>query len=349
PRGGDRRLPGRRSSRGPAPREGPAGLRSARPRPRAPRADRQGRRPPPRERPGGRGPRRRRRRGPPPGGGAAGRGGTPASGPRPARRRVDPRPGRGRGGRPRGRGLRGLRPGVRHALQAPARPSAGASRAGGRRPAGVAAGARHRRHHGGRGRGGAGGRRGGGGGHPGAPRRPRPRGGDEGVARRVPAGLGLRAGADVYGTVSASYPARVVCLSADTTEIAFAVGAGDRVVGVSGAAVRPPEARSRPKVGGFTTFRVDRIVALRPDLVLAFSDLQADVVRDLVRAGVPVLASNPRSLAQVFQAILVTGGALGREAAARALVADMQEEIRQVREFSSVWPDRPRVYFEEWD
>ncbi len=165
----------------------------------------------------------------------------------------------------------------------------------------------------------------------------------------MPAGLGLRAGADVYGTVSASYPARVVCLSADTTEIAFAVGAGDRVVGVSGAAVRPPEARSRPKVGGFTTFRVDRIVALRPDLVLAFSDLQADVVRDLVRAGVPVLASNPRSLAQVFQAILVTGGALGREAAARALVADMQEEIRQVREFSSVWPDRPRVYFEEWD
>ena len=83
--------------------------------------------------------------------------------------------------------------------------------------------------------------------------------------------------------------------------------------------------------------------------MLAFSDLQADVVRDLVRAGVPVLALNQRSLAEIFQAILVIGGALGCEAAARGVVVDIQDEIRQVREFSSVWPDRPRVYFEEWD
>jgi iron complex transport system substrate-binding protein len=153
----------------------------------------------------------------------------------------------------------------------------------------------------------------------------------------------------VYGTAPSAHPSRIVCLSADTTEIAFAVGAGERVVGVSGVAARPPEARQRPKVGGFTTFRVDRIRALEPDLVLASSDLQADVVRDLVRAGIPVLALNQRSLADVFQAILVVGGALGCEAAARGLVTDMQDELRQVREFSSVWPDRPRVYFEEWD
>jgi iron complex transport system substrate-binding protein len=152
----------------------------------------------------------------------------------------------------------------------------------------------------------------------------------------------------VYGTPPAPYPQRVVCLTAETTEIAFALGAGDRVVGVSGAAMRPPAARDKPRVGGFTTFRLDRIRALEPDLVLAFSDLQADVVRDLVRAGVPVLALNQRSLSGVFQAILLIGGALGCEAAARDLVADMQEEIRQIREFSSVWPDRPRVYFEEW-
>jgi len=153
----------------------------------------------------------------------------------------------------------------------------------------------------------------------------------------------------VYGTAPTAHPSRIVCLSADTTEIAFALGAGDRVVGVSGVATRPPEARERPKVGGFTTFRVDKITALQPDLVLASSDLQADVVRDLVRAGLPVLALNQRSLADVFQAILVVGGALGRPAEARALVTDMQDEVRQVREFSSVWPDRPRVYFEEWD
>jgi iron complex transport system substrate-binding protein len=153
----------------------------------------------------------------------------------------------------------------------------------------------------------------------------------------------------VYGTPSAPYPRRIVCLSSETAEIAFAVGAGDRVVGVPGTARRPPEARDRPKVGGFTTFRLDRILDLSPDLVLAFSDLQAEIVAELVRAGVPVLALNQRSLAEIFQTILVIGGALGREAAARGVVGDLQDEIRQVREFSSVWPDRPRVYFEEWD
>lgn len=153
----------------------------------------------------------------------------------------------------------------------------------------------------------------------------------------------------MYGTPAAPYPERIVCLSAETTEIAFALGAGDRVVGVPGTAHRPPEAREKPKVGGFTTFRLDRILALQPDLVLAFSDLQADIVRDLVGAGIPVLALNQRSLAGIYRAILLVGGVLGREAQARALVQDMQDEIRQIREFSSVWPDHPRVYFEEWD
>ena len=153
----------------------------------------------------------------------------------------------------------------------------------------------------------------------------------------------------MYGTPPAPYPRRIVCLTAETTEIAFALGASDRVVGVSGAATRPPEAREKPKVGGFTTFRLDKILALEPDLALAFSDLQADIVRDLVRGGVPVLALNQRSLMGVFQAILLVGGVLGSEERARGLVADMQEEMRQIREFSSVWPDRPRVYFEEWD
>jgi iron complex transport system substrate-binding protein len=106
--------------------------------------------------------------------------------------------------------------------------------------------------------------------------------------------------------------------------------------------------RDKARVGGFTTFRVDRILALEPDLVLAFSDLQRDVVGELIGAGAAVLCTNQRSVDGILRAILLIGGALGCEAAARELVADMRDEIKQVREYSSVWPDRPRVYFEEW-
>jgi iron complex transport system substrate-binding protein len=152
----------------------------------------------------------------------------------------------------------------------------------------------------------------------------------------------------LYGKTAIDFPRRVVCLTSETAEIAYLVGAGDRVVGVPGTARRPEAVREKPKVGGFTTFKLDKILALEPDLVLAFSDLQRDVVRDLVGAGVSVLCTNQRSFDEVLEAILVIGGALGHEADARAVVTDMRDEIKQVREYSSVWPDRPRIYFEEW-
>ncbi|MFQ5897049.1 MAG: cobalamin-binding protein [Candidatus Methylomirabilia bacterium] len=152
----------------------------------------------------------------------------------------------------------------------------------------------------------------------------------------------------MYGNPGVEFPRRIVCLTAETAEIVFALGAGDRVVGVSGATVRPPEARQKPKVGGFTSFRLDKILVLKPDVVLAFSDLQQDVVKDLVGAGVPIFATNQRSFEEILGTILMVGGLIGREPEARALVQDMRDEVRQVREFSSVWPDRPRVYFEEW-
>ncbi|MEX2147837.1 MAG: ABC transporter substrate-binding protein [Candidatus Rokuibacteriota bacterium] len=152
----------------------------------------------------------------------------------------------------------------------------------------------------------------------------------------------------MYGKTAVDFPRRVVCLTAETAEIAFLLGAGERVVGVPGTARRPEAARDRAKVGGFTTFRADRILALEPDLVLAFSDLQRDVVSELIGAGVTVLCTNQRSVDDVLRAILLIGGALGAEREARALIQDMRDEIKQVREYSSVWPHRPRVYFEEW-
>ena len=152
----------------------------------------------------------------------------------------------------------------------------------------------------------------------------------------------------MYGKAAVDFPQRVVCLTAETAEIAYAVGAGDRVVGVPGTARRPEAVRDKARVGGFTTFRTDKILALEPDLVLAFSDLQRDIVAELISASVAVLCTNQRSVDDILRAILVIGGALGCEAGARDVISDMRDEIKQVREYSSVWPDRPRVYFEEW-
>jgi iron complex transport system substrate-binding protein len=152
----------------------------------------------------------------------------------------------------------------------------------------------------------------------------------------------------MYGKGDIGFAQRVVCLSSEHVEICYALGAGERVVGVPGTAHRPPEARDKPRVGGFTSFRADKILELEPDLVLAFSDLQADISAELIRSGLPVFCSNPRSMDEILGSILMVGGLLGASSAARGLVQDMRDEIRQVREFSSVWPDRPRVYFEEW-
>jgi iron complex transport system substrate-binding protein len=152
----------------------------------------------------------------------------------------------------------------------------------------------------------------------------------------------------VYGKAAIDFPQRIVCLTAETAEIAYLLGAGDRVVGVPGTARRPEAVRDKARVGGFTSFRLDRIIGLEPDLVLGFSDLQQDVMRDLIAAGVSVLCTNQRSFDDTLRAILLIGGALGCEGEARALVQDMRDEVNQVREYSAIWPDRPRVYFEEW-
>src|SRR3954465_11841585 len=108
-----------------------------------------------------------------------------------------------------------------------------------------------------------------------------------------------------------SYPRRIGCLTEETTETLYLLGEGERVVGVSGYTVRPPEARSKPKISAFINAKFDKILALDPDLVLAFSDLQADIVRELIRRGVSVMAFNQRSVAEILNMILTLASLIG--------------------------------------
>jgi len=147
----------------------------------------------------------------------------------------------------------------------------------------------------------------------------------------------------------ASYPQRIICLTEETTETLYRLGAGDRIVGVSGYTVRPPEARAKPKVSAFLTARFDKIEALEPDLVLAFSDLQADITAELVRRGYTVVTFNQRSVDEIFQMIRMLGGLVGLSDRAEALVAELQSELDAVRASAAALPCRPRVFFEEWD
>jgi iron complex transport system substrate-binding protein len=146
-----------------------------------------------------------------------------------------------------------------------------------------------------------------------------------------------------------TFPRRIVCLTEETTETLYLLGAGDRVVGVSGYTARPPEARLKPKVSAFINARFDKIVALQPDLILAFSDLQADIVAELVRRGYPVVAFNQRSIGEILQMILIVGGLIGESTRATHLVAEMEAGLDAIRRSAARFPRRPRVFFEEWD
>jgi iron complex transport system substrate-binding protein len=146
----------------------------------------------------------------------------------------------------------------------------------------------------------------------------------------------------------ADYPARIVCLTEETTETLYLLGEGDRVVGVSGYTVRPPEARHKPKVSAFINARFEKIEALRPDLILAFSDLQADITAELVRRGYPVYTFNQRSVDEILQMIRVVGALVGRAEDARELAARLERDLDAMRVRAAQSASRPRVFFEEW-
>jgi iron complex transport system substrate-binding protein len=145
-------------------------------------------------------------------------------------------------------------------------------------------------------------------------------------------------------------PARIVCLTEETVETLYLLGEQDRIVGISGYVVRPPQARrEKPKVSAFTSADVDKIVELRPDLVLAFSDLQADIVADLVRLGIAVHAFNQRTVAGILDMIRTVGALVGAASNADRLATTLAAGLDEARRQAERLPRRPRVFFEEWD
>ncbi len=146
-----------------------------------------------------------------------------------------------------------------------------------------------------------------------------------------------------------SYPERIVCLTEETTETLYALGEDARIVGISGFTVRPPEARkTKPRVSAFTSAKIERILALEPDLVLGFSDLQADIAKELIQHGIPVHVFNQRSVADIFSMILTLGGMIGCQDRTERYVAELRAGVERVRA-TGAQGERPRVYFEEWD
>ena len=145
------------------------------------------------------------------------------------------------------------------------------------------------------------------------------------------------------------YPERVVCLTEETTETLYLLGQGHRVVGVSGYTVRPPEAREKPRVSAFINARFDKIEALRPDLVLAFSDLQADLAAELVRRGIAVVTFNQRSIDEILQMIQMLGGLVGCQDEAARLAERLRSGLDEIERSAARFPRRLRAFFEEWD
>jgi len=145
-------------------------------------------------------------------------------------------------------------------------------------------------------------------------------------------------------------PARIVCLTEETVETLYLLGEQDRIVGISGYVVRPPQARrEKPRVSAFTSANIDKILALKPDLVLTFSDLQADIAADLIRRGLDVHAFNQRSVAGILDMIRTVGAMVDANEQAQRLVSELEMGLAEVRERARRLPMRPRVFFEEWD
>jgi iron complex transport system substrate-binding protein len=145
-------------------------------------------------------------------------------------------------------------------------------------------------------------------------------------------------------------PERIVCLTEETVETLYLLGEDKRIVGISGYTVRPPRARrEKPRVSAFTSADIPKIVALEPDLVLTFSDLQADIAAELIKRGIDVHAFNQRSVAEILDMIRTLGALVGATGRAERLAQDLADGVARAKNRAALVPRRPKVYFEEWD
>jgi iron complex transport system substrate-binding protein len=150
--------------------------------------------------------------------------------------------------------------------------------------------------------------------------------------------------------MSARYPERIVCLTEETTETLYLLGEERRIVGISGYTVRPPQARrEKPKVSAFLSAKTDKILELKPDLVIGFSDLQADIARELAKAGLNVMLFNQRSVAEILNMILVLSSVVGAGKRGVQLIEQLESGLSQISAAGRKFAVKPKVYFEEWD
>lgn len=153
----------------------------------------------------------------------------------------------------------------------------------------------------------------------------------------------------LLSTSAAHAPQRIVCLTDETTEILYLLGEQERIVGISAYARRPAEARSKPRVAAFKDANFEKILALKPDLVLTFSDVQAEIARQLILRGLTVFSFNQRSIAEILNMVGVLAGIVNKPAEGAALVESLRGGLAEIGASAGRFGRRPRVYFEEWD
>ena len=146
------------------------------------------------------------------------------------------------------------------------------------------------------------------------------------------------------------YPKRIICLTEEPTEVLYALGMEERIVGISGFTVRPARARrEKPRVSAFTSAKVERILDLKPDFVVGFSDIQADIAQALIKSGIEVWISNHRSVDGILGYVRRLGALVGAAVQAERYASELEAHVERVRQAAQLLPRRARVYFEEWD